>query len=148
MTDHPASADFAAHAPRVGVGVWITRADGRVLLVRRKNAHGEGTWSTPGGHLDFGEAPDVCAAREAEEETGVRIVGVTLRGLTNDLFPEHGLHYVTLWFDAQWDEASAAFVAAPDELDQVGWFDPAHLPEPLFTPLAQRLAGRWWTAAG
>jgi 8-oxo-dGTP diphosphatase len=43
--------------PRVGVGVIITRDD-QVLLLKRKNVHGSGCWSTPGGHLDFGETPE------------------------------------------------------------------------------------------
>lgn len=32
--------------PKVGVGVAIIK-DGKVLLGKRKNAHGEGTWSFP-----------------------------------------------------------------------------------------------------
>lgn len=46
--------------PRVGVGVIITK-DQHVLLLRRHSVHGAGTWSTPGGHLDFGESPEACA---------------------------------------------------------------------------------------
>jgi 8-oxo-dGTP diphosphatase len=45
-----------AESPRVGVGAIVTR-NGQVLLVRRKNVHGAGTWSTPGGHLKDGETP-------------------------------------------------------------------------------------------
>jgi 8-oxo-dGTP diphosphatase len=40
--------------PRVGVGIVITRGN-EVLLIHRHGAHGAGTWSPPGGHLDFGE---------------------------------------------------------------------------------------------
>ncbi len=43
--------------PRVGVGIIIRKGD-RVLLLRRKNVHGGGSWSTPGGHLDFSESPE------------------------------------------------------------------------------------------
>jgi hypothetical protein len=48
--------------PRVGVGIIITKGN-QVLLLRRHNAHGAGSWSTPGGHLDFGESPEACAIR-------------------------------------------------------------------------------------
>jgi 8-oxo-dGTP diphosphatase len=41
--------------PKVGVGV-IIKKDGKVLMGKRKNAHGDGTWSFTGGHLEFGEA--------------------------------------------------------------------------------------------
>ena len=38
--------------PRVGVGC-IVRRGSQLLLVRRRGAHGSGTWSTPGGNLDY-----------------------------------------------------------------------------------------------
>ncbi len=44
--------------PQVGTGIIITK-DNQVLLIKRKGPQGAGTWSTPGGHLEFGEAPDL-----------------------------------------------------------------------------------------
>ena len=41
--------------PRVGIGVLIENENGEVLLGLRRGSHGEGEWSFPGGHLDFGE---------------------------------------------------------------------------------------------
>lgn len=38
--------------PRIGVGC-IVRRGSDLLLIHRRGAHGEGTWSTPGGNLDF-----------------------------------------------------------------------------------------------
>ena len=73
--------------PRVGVACLVVR-DGRVLLVRHKRGSEPGSWSPPGGHLDFGETPEACAARETLEETGVRVADVTFFGITNDLFDE------------------------------------------------------------
>jgi 8-oxo-dGTP diphosphatase len=35
--------------PKVGVGVCIVK-DNKVLLGKRKNSHGDGTWAFPGGH--------------------------------------------------------------------------------------------------
>ncbi len=40
---------------RVGVGITIIRNKNLVLLGKRKNAHGEGQWATPGGHLEYME---------------------------------------------------------------------------------------------
>lgn len=46
---------------------------GRVLLVRQyRHATGGRLLEVPAGKLDRGETPEVCAAREVEEETGQR----------------------------------------------------------------------------
>jgi 8-oxo-dGTP diphosphatase len=126
--------------PRVGVGVIITKG-GRILLIKRKGAHGQGTWSTPGGHLEFGESPDECARRETQEETGVEIDHVRALGYTNDVFASSGLHYVTLWMAGQYASGEAS-VSAPYEASQVGWFPWDALPEPLFLPLRQLIQGQ------
>ena len=59
-----------AKRPSVGVGVIIRNGD-HLLLMKRQNSHGDGTWSMPGGHLEYGESPQECAIREAEEEVGL-----------------------------------------------------------------------------
>ena len=130
-------------APRVGVAVIIEQGD-RVLLIRRRGAHGGGTWSTPGGHLDYGETPEACAIRETAEETGLHLDTATYFALTNDIFAESGLHYITLWMRGKVDAAgtAGAGIHAPDELDAVGWYAWTDLPEPLFLPLQNLLAGR------
>jgi len=69
--------------PKVGVAMIINR-DNRVLLIKRKNVLGDGTWSTPGGHLDYGETPEQCAAREAREEVGLEVVNIRFRAITNE----------------------------------------------------------------
>ncbi|MEZ4281209.1 MAG: NUDIX hydrolase [Myxococcota bacterium] len=48
-------------------------ADGRVVLIRQyRFAAGGYLLEVPAGKLDAGEAPERCAARELEEETGYR----------------------------------------------------------------------------
>ena len=86
--------------PKVGVAIIITKDD-QVLLMKRKGHHGIGTWSTPGGHLDFGESPEQCAAREAKEEVGLDVVDIRFRAITNDLFETTGRHYITIWMDGE-----------------------------------------------
>jgi ADP-ribose pyrophosphatase len=58
-----------------GGGVTLVALDheGRVLLVRQYR-HPLGRWliELPAGTLDAGEAPEVCAERELQEETGYR----------------------------------------------------------------------------
>ncbi|KAI4179112.1 MAG: hypothetical protein L6R41_008026 [Letrouitia leprolyta] len=89
---------------RVGVGVFILESTSpqsvdnpRFLIGKRINAHGAGTWATPGGHLEFGETPETCAAREVLEETGLNVTNVRFLTTTNDYMPDDSKHYVTLF---------------------------------------------------
>jgi 8-oxo-dGTP diphosphatase len=132
--------------PKVGVGVIIEVA-GKVLLIKRINAHGAGTWSTPGGHLDFGETPEACAVRETEEETNLKIQNVRFRGITNDIFEPEGVHYITIWMGGE-PMSGEPRVNAPDEASEVGWFSWDDLPEPLFLPLENMLAGKGYISVG
>ncbi|GAA4058408.1 NUDIX domain-containing protein [Agromyces indicus] len=58
----------------LAVGAVITDADGRVLLVRRAHEPQRGRWSVPGGRVEPGETLEAAAAREALEETGLRVL--------------------------------------------------------------------------
>jgi len=117
---------------RVGVAAVIQR-DGKILLIRRKNVHGAGTWSTPGGHLEFQETPEACAVRETREEVGIEIERVRFLAITNDVFTDRARHYITIWMQADYCSGEAG-VAAEHEIAEVGWFDWDALPEPLFLP--------------
>ena len=118
--------------PQVGTAMIITKDD-KVLLMKRKGPHGQGTWSTPGGHLDFGETLEGCAAREAKEEVGIEVVDVHFRAVTNDIFEDTGKHYVTVWMEGK--AVGEPVIAAAREVDEIGWFAWNELPQPLFLPL-------------
>lgn len=64
--------------PLVGVGVLVFRespdpAFPEVLIAQRAKEPAKGKWSFPGGSLELGETMAECAAREIEEETGLRL---------------------------------------------------------------------------
>ena len=118
--------------PQVGTAIIITN-NGKVLLMKRKGSHSPGTWSTPGGHLDFGETPEDCAAREAKEEVGVDVVDIRFRSVTNDLFEASGRHYITVWMEGK--PLGEPFIASKREVEEIGWFPWDALPQPLFLPL-------------
>ena len=126
-----------AKIPFVGVGCIVTRADGTLLLVRN---HGGG-WSPPGGHLDFGESLEDCAARETFEETGVRVRNVEFVAVTNDLMEARGKHYVTIWMRGDAD-GNAAVISDPAEIAELGWFRAEALPKPCAVYFENFLAGR------
>ena len=118
--------------PQVGTAMIITRDD-KVLLMKRKGPHGKGTWSTPGGHLDFGETLEGCAAREAKEEVGLDVFDVRFRTVTNDVFEGEGRHYITIWMDGR--STGEPYLASDREADEIGWYAWDALPGPLFLPL-------------
>jgi 8-oxo-dGTP diphosphatase len=123
--------------PKVGVAIIITKDD-RVLLMKRKGIHGKGTWSTPGGHLDFGETPEQCAAREAKEEVGLDVVDIRFRAVTNDIFEISERHYLTIWMEGK-SISNDPMIAAEDEVEEIGWYAWDALPRPLFLPLENLL---------
>lgn len=125
--------------PLVGVSVLVMNGD-RVLLVKRANVHGAGTWTGPGGHLEYGESFEQRAIAEVKEETGVDIAEVHFRVITNDVFEAEQKHYITVWMDAKYVSGEAR-VTAPYEETEVGWFSWSSLPEPLFLPLQHLLSG-------
>jgi 8-oxo-dGTP diphosphatase len=123
--------------PLVGVGCVVVREDGQVLMVQNHR----GLWSTPGGHLDFGESPAECAARETFEETGLQVTAVEFAAITNDVLPDAGQHYITIWMRA--DAADSTLVIRdPTEIAAAVWFAPNALPEPRHLYFENLLAGR------
>jgi ADP-ribose pyrophosphatase len=58
---------------RGSVAILAVRDDGRIVLVRQyRYPVDESVWELPAGRLDPGEAPEQAAARELEEEVGLR----------------------------------------------------------------------------
>ena len=133
-----------AQLPHVGVGIIIKKGS-QVLLLRRKNVHGEGTWSTPGGHLDLFETPEACAMREAKEESNLDLQAVEFVAVTNDVFEAENKHYITMWMEAEYSGGEAR-LNAPNESDRIAWFSWDKLPQPLFIPLQHLLAGQCYPA--
>lgn len=139
MTHQPSPERFPKPppVPRVGVAVIIVR-DGKVLLGKRLNAHGAGTWAFPGGHLEFNESIEGCARREVFEETGLSVKDPRYAAYTNDLFRRENKHYVTLFVTATID-AGTPWVKEPDKCETWQWFAWDSLPSPLFLSLKNLL---------
>ena len=119
--------------PRVGVGVLVVNND-MTLLGKRINSHGSGTWSLPGGHLEFGETPHDCALRELQEETGLIAKETTKESWTNDFFENEEKHYITLFMIVTKFEGTLT-LKEPEKCSEWTWFKFNDLPSPLFLPL-------------
>ncbi len=123
--------------PKVGVGVIVIK-DNKVLLGKRKGAHGEGSWAFPGGHLEFNESLEDCAKREVAEETGITIKNIRKFTYTNDIFPQEGKHYITCYVLADYDSGEVK-IMEPNKCEKWDWFEWNKFPEPVFIPLKNLL---------
>ena len=109
--------------------------DGAVVLVR--HTYGDRRqWDFPGGFVRRGEEPAAAAAREMEEELGLRGARpVALGTIAHRMGRRRGtVHYFRV------EPAARALAADPVELAEVAWFAPGELPRPLGDHVAQALA--------
>jgi 8-oxo-dGTP diphosphatase len=118
--------------------------DDEILMIHRTGAHGEGTWSFPGGWLVPNETPEDCIRREAWEEVGVNLREVEFIGYTADAHPE-GLHGLTLYFlCTDWEGEPRN--TNPDRITDIEWWHADRLyhalRDDLFFPLREALDKR------
>mgnify|MGYP000898308362 FL=1 len=122
--------------PKVGIGI-VTLNGNKVLLGKRKGAHGAGEWSLPGGHLEARESFEDCCKREVLEETGLEIKNKIepIPYFSNDVFEKEDLHYVTLFFRAfEVEDLNKLENKEPNKCDGWQWFNLNELPENMFKP--------------
>lgn len=142
--------------PRIGVGI-IMFEDGysklpsyykvnkrKVLLGLRKNSRGAGTWSVPGGAIEFGEHPFTTAQRELFEETGYQIEKRSFSiafecPWVSDII-DGTEHWITLFVTALRPHPfQDALVKEPEKCERWEWFSLTRLPSPLFPPMKKFL---------
>lgn len=132
--------------PRVGVGVMVLNNKKEVLLGHRhedpvkadSDLHGEGTWTMPGGKLDFHETLLDGACREVLEETNIKLKKekTTVISVKDEMVPDN--HYVTVGFLCQ-DFEGDPKIMEPDEITEWKWFALDSLPEKVFPPSAKMI---------
>lgn len=124
--------------PQLAVSASIFR-DGKILLVRRAHAPGQGNYSLPGGRVEFGESLHDALHREIDEETGLRVEIIGLAGW-REVLPatDHGGHYVVMSFAARW---IAGEPHLNPEHDDFQWREPDAIADlPLTTGLPEIIA--------
>jgi 8-oxo-dGTP diphosphatase len=126
---------------RVGIGVFVFK-NGKFLMQQRKGSHGAGSWSVPGGHLEFSESFEDTARREVKEETGLEIKNVRFGAVTNDRFTDEDKHYVTVWMLSDWAGGNE-HITEPDKCIAQEWHTFDDLPSPLFLPWNQLLTSEF-----
>jgi 8-oxo-dGTP diphosphatase len=123
--------------PAVGVAAIVIK-NGKVLLGKRKGAHGSGTWAFPGGHLEFNESIEDCATREVLEETGLLVKNPRFATITNDVFLSDNKHYVTVFVVCDHEDGNP-LIKEPDKCENWDWFYWNEFPKSLFLSLKNLL---------
>jgi 8-oxo-dGTP diphosphatase len=84
--------------PTPAVGVVAVNAAGEVCLIRRGQPPLAGSWSLPGGKVEWGEGVEAAARRELAEETGLVAGRLLLLDVVDGVFRSRGTGAVTRHF--------------------------------------------------
>lgn len=107
--------------PLVGVGT-VTIKSGKILLVKRAFDPGAGKWSIPGGLVEVGEKLSEAAARETEEETGIKVDILELINVFDMIDPDGDgktrYHYVLVDFLSK---PVGGHERVSDEVTEIKW---------------------------
>ena len=128
---------LVGHRPllQVGASVIAVNGAGELLLQRRTD---NGCWGYAGGSVEPGEDTALAAARELEEETGLRPESLELFGV----FSGERLHYIypngdevynvdVVYLCRRW---RGELRPQAGEVEELRWFPPDDLPAPLMPP--------------
>jgi ADP-ribose pyrophosphatase YjhB (NUDIX family) len=108
----------------------VVEHEGGVVLLRRAIAPDVGIWHLPHGHLEFGESPAEAAARETQEETGLRLGAPTFLDYEfSASYSDPAMRYLVFCFRAATvggaprvnPENDELRVFAPDALPEMKW---------------------------
>ncbi len=124
--------------PGVGVGVMILKNNKILLGLRNPDKvkasselQGQGTWTMPGGKVEFMEKLVDAAKRELEEETSLIAKDLELLCISDDM--TETAHYVTVGFIVKEYEGEPKAME-PETILEWKWFDIDNLPENLYEP--------------
>jgi ADP-ribose pyrophosphatase YjhB (NUDIX family) len=113
--------------PKVAVGAAVGNDNGELLLIKRADS---GVWLYPTGWCDVGYSAAEVAAKEVLEETGIESEPVRLIAVLDGL--RLGFTRIPLYSLVFYCRATGGTLNPhPLECQDVGWFSPDKLPNPL-----------------
>ena len=122
-----------------GCGVMVFNDKNQLLLGLRNDdedladseLHEEGTWTMPGGNIEYGETFEEAGVREAKEETGIIINPNDLEVICVQVDKNEHAHYISVGMIAK------KFSGTPKVMEQDiidwKWFDLDNLPKNIFS---------------
>ena len=120
--------EYEAQTYGIGTSVFAQRGD-QILILKRAGGAATGAWYTPGGVLDPGETPEVCAVRELQEESGLVPTGpmrifaaIPVFVYDHDIFL---LHYAC--------DCDQGDVVLSDEHSEARWIKPLQYRDEFFS---------------
>ena len=121
-----------------GCGVIVLNEKGQILMGKRNEderladseMHEEGTWTLPGGNIEYGETFYEAGIREAKEETNLDVSDLEVFCVQTDL--NEYAHYVSVGMIAK-KYSGELKVTEPDEITEWRWFDIDKIPRKIFS---------------
>lgn len=109
----------------------LHKQDIKILLIKRKYPPFANKWAIPGGFVDVNEALPLAAARELEEETGLKNVELKQFYSFGDPGRDPRGHTITVAYHTFLANLPTEVVGA-DDADKAEWFSIKSLPEMAF----------------
>lgn len=108
------------------VRMIVSDSSRRILILRRAGGTTRGgDWCLPGGKIDYGDTVEKTAARELEEETGLRAKNLRFLFYQDSLAPKPGqMHCINLYFEC---DAEGEF-ALNGESTEAKWITKDEMP--------------------
>ena len=100
-----------------------------LLFIYRRNK-----WDLPKGKMEAGETPEICAAREIEEETGVKNLMLKHKiGETYHIYTERGktILKISHWFNFTTEGNQKTIPQTSEDIAEVKWIHTLNIKEPM-----------------
>lgn len=104
--------------PVLATDCVVYDADGRVLLIRRRNEPFRGAYALPGGFVKVGESAEAACRRELQEEAGLVAGALSLVGVYSEPGRDPRGHVCTVAYLARTADTAAK---AGDDAAAVRW---------------------------
>ena len=127
---------------KIGAGVGVLVIKNKKILLGKRNEdpkkadsifHGEGSWTMPGGKIDFQEKIEKAAKRELFEETGIKATSSDIQVfcLNEEIIKE--AHFITIGLIFK-NCTQEPKVKEPEEITEWKWFSLNDLPKKIYPP--------------